>query len=77
MNFHRKAKLRLIVLALCLVVLTGAVSAAPDPPGGDRLALVLKAQQSVGVTCLGDELIITLNGRREAEVTCRVWVRQP
>ena len=73
-SFRYSVLLLLFILAIGLFALSA--DAAPPPPGGDRLGLVLKARQSVGVTCLGDELIITpASNGRQAEVICRVWVR--
>lgn len=66
-----------IVLIIILVALA-ATAVAADSTGQarpeTRPTLVLQAQQQAILSCVGDELIVTKNGK-EAEVICRVWLR--
>ncbi len=64
--------------AVLVIVLIGCLAAAGQPLQGtsaEMAGIILKGQQSVMVTCLGDELIVTPYGNQQAEITCRVWVR--
>ncbi len=57
-----------------LVMVVLMLTAAGGPPRGTSAGVILKAQQSVTVTCLGDNLLISSYGNQQAELTCRVWV---
>lgn len=70
-RFHQ-ALITVYLVVLLLVAL--GLTAAGSPPRSTSAGVILKAQQSVMVTCLGDELIITPYGNQQAELTCRVWV---
>lgn len=72
MKSPRTFHYRLMLCVLLIVALT--LTAAGSPPRGDSAGVILKAQQSVTVTCLGDDLIISPYGDTQAQLVCRVWV---
>ncbi len=77
-----KARQRFLLILFVLTLLVAGVTAVapipPKSPSSPRLAIVLKPQQTIMVTCVGgDELIVVPSGELDAELTCRVWVKQP
>lgn len=75
MKARQRFLLILFVLTLLVVGVTAVAPIPPKSPSSPRLAIVLKPQQTLSVSCLGDELIVAENGRLGAELTCRVWVK--
>ena len=75
-----KARQRFLLILFVLTLLVAGVTAvAPIPPkfpSSPGMAIVLKPQQTIMVTCVGgDALIVGPSGELDAELTCRVWVR--
>ncbi len=70
-RFHQRL---FAVYTAVLVIIALMLTAAGSPPRGDSAGVILKAQQSVTVTCLGDDLIISPYGDTQAQLVCRVWV---
>ncbi|MBK7916519.1 MAG: hypothetical protein IPJ94_09695 [Chloroflexi bacterium] len=68
----------LIIFVLTLLVV-GIAAAAPTPPKSPGISpgtvIVLKPQQTLSVSCLGDELIVVPSGDLDAKLTCRVWMK--
>ncbi|MBP6468930.1 MAG: hypothetical protein KBE23_03220 [Chloroflexi bacterium] len=78
MNARQRFLFILFVLILLVVGVTAVAPIPPKSPSSPGLAIVLKPQQTIMVTCVGgDELIVAPSGDLDAELTCRVWVKQP
>ncbi len=75
MNARQRFLFILFVLILLVVGVTAVAPTPPKSPSSQGAGIVLKPQQTLSVSCLGDELIIVPFGDLDAKLTCRVWMK--
>ena len=75
MKTRQRFLLIIFVLTLLVVGVAAAAPIPPKSPSSQGVVIVLKPQQTLSVSCLGDELIVVTSGDLDAELTCRVWLK--